>query len=669
MFLALAPIIVLLAQQDELLIEKARHLEVVTGRLDEAVEIYRRVAASATAGRPVRARALAELGRTLEKLGRPQAREAYERVVREFADQSELAAFARERLVVLGSRDARRQPLSRRILQTGSARLLKVSANGKHLAFAETSGPLLVRNLETEQVKTFGVHPVSDSRFVGSAAFSADSRRIAFLEIGGGRRQLNIADLDTGAARAVEGDWSGFFVNAWMADSRSLVATVWHHGERLSQLALISLSDGSVKRLTPADRSASAGTPSPDGRYLAYQAAPSSHHPSDIHVLELTTGTVRVVVEHPATDKLLGWAADGLSILFSSDRSGTHDIWMQAVVVGEPKGAPRMVKRDIGSHSPIGLSSVGALYQSVEAGGNELFVQEYDPGRGALTGVPVPLKPRYALNGRAPGDAAVIWSPDGRFLAYLAKGNTKTLRSNGLVIRSLETGEEISVPVRQSLFFYQLAWSPDQTRFVVAGNDESGIPGVFVVDRRSGADRRLANLDAPESVTADPAWLPDGRTILYKRKDREQPTVFHLLLASLETGSERILHSGFHMTWLKLSADGQRIAFVKNLGADRVLMIQELDGGAIRELVRVKAPKTLVDVNWDPHSSFLIYVERNGRANELWRVPSAGGPPQRIGSLPWLAAALTVHPGGRQIGFTWNRRITELWITENYMPE
>ncbi len=80
-------------------LEAAVYREIAYGDLRGAAAQYRAIATQRGIPRPVAARALLQLGQCLEKWGRVgEAREAYNRLVREFGDQPEAASRARARL-------------------------------------------------------------------------------------------------------------------------------------------------------------------------------------------------------------------------------------------------------------------------------------------------------------------------------------------------------------------------------------------------------------------------------------------------------------------------------------------------------------------------------------------------------------------------------------------
>src|SRR5512139_2747733 len=106
------------ANQAEVQLQAAIKAEVVDGNLKAAIDRYKQIIATYGGERAVVAKALVRVGQCYEKLGEANAREAqkaYEQVVREFGDQTEMAAEARNRLAALkpGPREASSLPALR----------------------------------------------------------------------------------------------------------------------------------------------------------------------------------------------------------------------------------------------------------------------------------------------------------------------------------------------------------------------------------------------------------------------------------------------------------------------------------------------------------------------------------------------------------------------------
>src|SRR5205814_2531504 len=82
----------------ESMLGAALHQEEVQGDLKGAIAAYQKVVAAPGVSRKTAAEALVRVGQCYEKLGNVESRKAYERVVREYADQKDAVTLARARL-------------------------------------------------------------------------------------------------------------------------------------------------------------------------------------------------------------------------------------------------------------------------------------------------------------------------------------------------------------------------------------------------------------------------------------------------------------------------------------------------------------------------------------------------------------------------------------------
>jgi lipopolysaccharide biosynthesis regulator YciM len=88
--------------ESELQFREALHKQQVQGDLPAAIKLYQNIAASKTADRAVKARALLQLAECYEKLGQ-QSERVYQQIVRDFADQP-AASQARAKLAFISQR-------------------------------------------------------------------------------------------------------------------------------------------------------------------------------------------------------------------------------------------------------------------------------------------------------------------------------------------------------------------------------------------------------------------------------------------------------------------------------------------------------------------------------------------------------------------------------------
>ena len=88
-------------QSAEQLYQAAIYKEEVQGELAQAIKIFEKIVSEYPGSRSVVAKALLRSGLCYEKQGKEKAQKAYQRIIRKYADQQEVAAEARTRLDAL----------------------------------------------------------------------------------------------------------------------------------------------------------------------------------------------------------------------------------------------------------------------------------------------------------------------------------------------------------------------------------------------------------------------------------------------------------------------------------------------------------------------------------------------------------------------------------------
>ncbi len=53
---------------------------------------------------------------------------------------------------------------------------------------------------------------------------------------------------------------------------------------------------------------------------------------------------------------------------------------------------------------------------------------------------------------------------------------------------------------------------------------------------------------------------------------------------------------------------------------------------------------------------------------ELWRVPAAGGPPEKLDLSMEQMRKIRFHPDGRRIAFEAGSSGAEIWVMEHFLP-
>jgi Tol biopolymer transport system component len=643
----------------EVALQAAIKIETIDGDLKAAIEAYRHVAATYGSDRAVAAKALVRVGQCYEKLGEAQtkeARAAYGRVVRDYADQAEIVAQARVRLAALGAPGSARGLVTRRILADASDVNGILSADGKYIRRLDWAGGDVIQfevaSGQTSRITNMGLR-VERLYFVEGWVFSRDGKQVAFdRETRDEGSDLWVRELDGSNLHAL---YSGKEAQPfdWSPDGGFILALRKVSGEANNELVLISTADGSVRVLrnvAAAWYMLTKARFSPDGRFIAFSLVGEGRPAhGDVYLMTADGRNEVIVAGHPAEDQLLDWTPDGKSLLFRSDRSGTWDIWRVRVTGGKPQGEPELLKKEFGRYAQVlGVAPDGTLsYRTVTPSGR-LYVGEIDLETGKVLVPPVPVTTRY--NG-AP--SRITWSPDGKRLLYVSFGRAMGNGNNNLTIRSVETGEErfLSTSLRN---VWDVRWAPDSRSLLTWGMTVAG-NALFRVDAETGEITKLA----------DGRWAPkmsqDGKTMVYIGQEG-------IRRRNLETGEDSAVEKVAVRSFEDLSPDAREVVF-EDGGA---LKIASLDGGEPRELFRSSlwhVPRWTMDGRYIIAQTLDSKTGWYATTSEIWRIPVQGGTPLKLDLSIAGMQNFALHPDNRRFAFSVDEGTkTELWVLENFLP-
>jgi Tol biopolymer transport system component len=667
------------------LFQQALVKERAEGDLQEAIDLYDRIVRDFPDDHALAAKALVQMGRCYEKLGKAEAKKAYERIIRDYADQAEPLQVARARLAAL-TRPPHPEMTVRRVWSDPTADIEgEISPDGRHLSFVDwETGDLAIRDLTTGKNRRLtDKGPWEKSRdFALYSRWSPDGAELAYDWYHDTRcSDLRIIELDTARSRLLyeTDEKSCVTVLDWSPDGQEILFILGSDAGELVQLCAISVRDRELRVIREMDRRYPWDNTtrfSPDGRHIVY-ARPGSERNLSADVFVLTSdgkGETRLV-DHPANDLAAGWSPDGKWILFLSDRTGTLDLWMIPVKEGGPAGEPRLVKSGVGRIESLGFDRSGRFYYGPWSRVRDIYTVALDPVGGNVRSAPSRTVERFQGLNEWPS-----YSPDGAQMAYVsARGSLTGVRPsvNVLCIRSLESGEEREFRTN----FRRLAdprFSPEaKTVFVAAWDDENGM-ALYEVDTRTGDFSLVVEAGEGTRFYAHAVAL-DGTALFYARCD-EADEACRIMKWDLAGGSETEVYRGpKEPPTIALSPDGKALAFTtqpRGLASERVVRVLSVGGGEPREVHRFphEGPHWItLEFSADGES---LFMPRKVTPLEdpywtVFRVPLEGGEPQDLGLKMLDFDKLTVHPDGIRIAFSsggLEPRHGEVWVIEDFLP-
>ncbi len=686
------------SSEHKVLFEKAKFTMETKGDLKGAIKLFSEIIKKYPDEREYAAKSQLYIGLCYEKLGLKQAQKAFQNVIDNYPDQTEAVKVAKEKLNILLKAQAvvevgDKEFKIRKVCEGPDIDILgEVSPDGRHISYTDWgTGDLAIYEIATGRKRRI-TKPTEEEPFgfVLRSPWSPDSKKIAYnWHNKDAFWDMRIIGIDGSKPRVLYRDKDVYPQPAdWSPDGKYIL-TIFdnYHKDKINQVGLVSVADGSVSILEAlAGRTLYYMYFSPDGHYITYDyPQKEGSQDRDIFLYSIEEKREIPLIQHPADDRSEGWTSDGKYILFGSNRLGTLDAWVILVKEGNPQGDPILVKKEIGSVSPMEFAPDGSFYYGRRIEVRDVYTATFDEGRDKLLAPPMKLTGRFVGNNFSPE-----WSPGGKYLAYISKRPaagkdfSKGFGANSLYVLSLESGEEREVVRPQQIRSFGgvsrgLRWSPEGSAILASGYDKKG-QGIYIVDVKTG---EISVALYGEAQIMDPTWSADGKAIFFTERDW-QKRISRIYKYDLKTKQKKeIHHQAKNLNWLALSPDGRTFAFVSwekdpdSKTGLQALKILPVAGGEPRKVAEILGGNCWT-MTWSADSRELFFGKNLRTPNkggtpkgyELWRISVEGGEPHKIcGGTTGGLSELRVHPDGRGFAFRSRRSSAEIWVMENFLPE
>jgi Tol biopolymer transport system component len=674
----LAPLMVRAGASDaKLSYEKGLVLEEASGKLEEAIALFRKVAADASAGQGLQAQAQLHVGICYEKLARKEARAAYQTVVDKYPDQRETVRAAREHLARLtaAAKPPRGTTVREFARSTDPALLPKgvSSPADSESEFAATSdgsvflytdwntGDLVAKNMVTGKVRGFyGVDWSRSTEFFEAPILSRDGKRVVSISYWypiekPTTTRLNV-DGFAGGNRDIlfEDDTSFIYPFDWSPDATRILVSL-EAPDRSVSLAAISTKSRRLERLMTLNWEYPVRAEySPDGRFIAYDS--TKHGDRKIYIISADGLQERVAVDSSGEDDSPLWSPDGRFIVFRSNRSGDWDLYGLPIADGSPAGEAFLIKANIGDRTFLrSITADGRLFYGEKVSGGEIVLMDRSPN-----GLSSP-RPLPAIGTRAVSNPT--FAPDGKRLAYLAgfrygapsRRSLRIAELDGKILKQVPFGPEFSNLQTTSFL-------PDGRSVAQVATDRKKQRSILLFSAETGTLLRTLAMD-PQSQVWLAGFSPDSR-YLYATVHNRQSKAVHVERIDLETDARTTIpcRSRDHFPSVAVSPDGQFLLMPARTevpqGEKWNAVVRRLADGAEKVVKERVAGRML----WDFDSRHVLCLNDG----ILYRVSVENGAEEvLLKNAGYLEA---VSPDGKLLAFRKSGGDSRIWVVENFLP-
>jgi tricorn protease len=436
--------------------------------------------------------------------------------------------------------------------------------------------------------------------------FSPDGKLIAFTGEYDGNADVYVMDSEGGNITRITYHPGYDEVLGWnAAKSKIMFTSTRNSTSRYNKIFLVAPDGSGLEELIMYD--AARGSFSPDGSKIAFNKDDQDKatwkryrggRAQEVYIYDFKTNEESNITNHEGSDRFPMWV--GNRIYFSSDRNRvlniysydidskvveqiTHhteydvrhpsdggnriiyevggDIWLLDLVSRESKKVPIQIKADMEETRPYmkDISSEIHGFDISPSGKRALVV-----ARGEVFSVPQSEGPtRNLSNSCGARDKDAVWSPDGKWVAYLSD---RTGEYEIYIVNPNGKEEPIKLTTHKDGYRHTLKWSPDSKKLSYTDQTLT----LYYIDVATRTVTRVdkedyENVDVSQDVKSiyDYSWSPDSRYIVYSKMN--SAFMYQLYVYSLENKTINCISNGlFHDFSPVFAKDGEYIYFISN---------------------------------------------------------------------------------------------------------
>ena len=366
---------------------------------------------------------------------------------------------------------------------------------------------------------------------------------------------------------------------------------------------------------------------SPDGKYLAYSDK------TGVYLRLLSTGELHPLLPKGSDVMSLGWFPDSSQLLASwTAPPANRSLWSLSILGGNPRQLS-----DEGwsaSVSPDGSQIVFLKGAAVADAGQEIWLMR---SNGA--------DQRKLMSFPEGGFGSPVWSPDGRWIAYVRSKPGPYTEDDWIEVFNLEQGTKKVVLSDPHLSVWGLIWLPDgRLVYVVYEPPPSQNSSNFwaaSIDLSTGRFVGTpARITSGDGFAVKPSITADGKRLAFNRaKPQVDVYVAEFSARGPRLGTPRRLTlddaDDIPFDW---TVDNKAVVFISNRTGTTNIFRQRIDENSAEMLVLDREKKSSI-CRLSPDGSQILYLvptnpNDNSQPVRLMRAPINGGPPQIVLEAP-----------------------------------
>lgn len=261
------------------------------------------------------------------------------------------------------------------------------------------------------------------------------------------------------------------------------------------------------------------------------------------------------------------------------------------------------------------------------------------------------------------------FSPDGNQIVFAWFGYEKEFQFD-LYIKQVGQERVVQVTHHPAIFLVG-SWSPDGRSIAFMRQAEPEASGIYVISSLGGPERKVADITSYGSWEPIAlSWSPDSKWVAFPKMGSPEshaaatPEGFRIHLVNVDTTEERAIPAPsrdcLNMWQPAFSPDGKYLASVCVI-TDGVakIFLQTREGNQPREVVDTRYSQSFSGIAWSADSHSLLYTSDQ----HLWRVPFAGGKPEKLLFAQDVESLSVARTGGR-LAYAQVRHPSSVWQLE-----